>query len=51
MTSREKRSPSLMDQYKTLKRQHSDAVLLCRVGDFYEAFNALKAADYDLVDA
>lgn len=39
MTSREKQSPSLMDQYNTLKRRHGDAVLLCRVGDFYEAFN------------
>ena len=28
----------LMEQYKRLKDQHPDAILLCRVGDFYEAF-------------
>ncbi|MCZ6677408.1 MAG: DNA mismatch repair protein MutS [Candidatus Poribacteria bacterium] len=28
----------LMTQYKRLKNQHPDAILLCRVGDFYEAF-------------
>ena len=28
----------LMEQYKRLKDQHADAILLCRVGDFYEAF-------------
>ena len=28
----------LMDQYKRLKNQYHDAILLCRVGDFYEAF-------------
>ena len=28
----------LMGQYKRLKDQHSDAILMCRVGDFYEAF-------------
>ena len=27
-----------MKQYKRLKDQHADAILLCRVGDFYEAF-------------
>ncbi|MDE0010582.1 MAG: DNA mismatch repair protein MutS [Candidatus Poribacteria bacterium] len=29
---------SLMELYKQVKKQHSDAILLCRVGDFYEAF-------------
>ena len=29
---------SLMDLYKHVKKQHEDAILLCRVGDFYEAF-------------
>ena len=28
-----------MGQYNELKRQYADAILLCRVGDFYEAFN------------
>lgn len=28
----------LMAQYKRLKNQYRDSVLLCRVGDFYEAF-------------
>jgi DNA mismatch repair protein MutS len=28
----------LMEQYKRLKNQYPDAILLCRVGDFYEAF-------------
>ena len=27
-----------MELYKRLKAQHADAILLCRVGDFYEAF-------------
>ena len=30
--------PSLIDIYKQAKKQHEDAILLCRVGDFYEAF-------------
>ena len=29
---------SLMELYKQVKKQHGDAILLCRVGDFYEAF-------------
>lgn len=37
MAKKAKLSP-LMDQYKRLKNQYRDAVLLCRVGDFYEAF-------------
>ncbi len=30
--------PSLMERYKQVKSQNPDAILLCRVGDFYEAF-------------
>ena len=29
---------SMMELYKQIKKQHEDAILLCRVGDFYEAF-------------
>ena len=29
---------SLMELYKHVKKQHEDTILLCRVGDFYEAF-------------
>lgn len=29
---------SMMELYKQVKKQHQDAILLCRVGDFYEAF-------------
>ncbi len=29
---------SMMELYKQVKKQHEDAILLCRVGDFYEAF-------------
>lgn len=29
---------SLIELYKQVKKQHGDAILLCRVGDFYEAF-------------
>ena len=37
MAKKAKLSP-LMEQYNRLKNQYRDAVLLCRVGDFYEAF-------------
>ena len=37
MTKKAQLSP-LMEQYKRLKNQYPDAILLCRVGDFYEAF-------------
>lgn len=30
--------PSMMELYRQIKKQHEDAILLCRVGDFYEAF-------------
>ena len=37
--SRSKQSePSLMEFYKQIKKQYEDTILLCRVGDFYEAF-------------
>lgn len=37
----------LMKQYNSIKRKHPDAILLFRVGDFYETFSsdAIKAAD------
>ena len=37
----------LMAQYNAIKSQHPDAILLFRVGDFYETFgeDAIKAAD------
>ncbi len=37
----------LMKQYNQMKAQHPDAILLFRVGDFYETFSddAIKAAD------
>ncbi|WP_457826716.1 MutS N-terminal domain-containing protein, partial [Staphylococcus aureus] len=37
----------LMKQYYAVKAKHPDAVLLFRVGDFYETFgdDAIKAAD------
>lgn len=36
-----------MKQYNAIKRKHPDAILLFRVGDFYETFSddAIKAAD------
>lgn len=40
-------SKTLEKQYKAMKKKHPDAVLLFRVGDFYECFNddAQEAAD------
>jgi len=37
----------LMKQYNSIKRKHPDAILLFRVGDFYETFSedAIKAAE------
>lgn len=37
----------LMKQYLSIKRQHPDAILLFRVGDFYETFgeDAIKASE------
>ena len=28
----------LMQQYLSVKQQHQDAIVLCRLGDFYEIF-------------
>ncbi len=37
--SRTKQSDlSMMELYRQVKKQHEDSILLCRVGDFYEAF-------------
>ncbi len=38
MARSRKSDMSLMELYKQVKKQHGDAILLCRVGDFYEAF-------------
>ena len=37
--SKGEKTPSLADQYKSLKEKHPDAVLLFRKGDFYETVN------------
>ena len=37
MARKSKLSP-LMEQYRQSKKQYPDSILLCRVGDFYEAF-------------
>ena len=41
------RQTPLMKQYEEMKRKHPDAVLLFRVGDFYETFSddAIVASD------
>lgn len=38
MRSLKRSELSLIELYKQVKKQHADAILLCRVGDFYEAF-------------
>ena len=45
-TSKKKKETPLMKQYNTIKAKHPDALLLFRVGDFYETFgqDAVKAA-------
>lgn len=42
-----KKNPSMQKQYEEMKKKHPDAVLLFRVGDFYEVFDddAVKASD------
>lgn len=42
-----KKNPSMKKQYEEMKKKHPDAVLLFRVGDFYEVFDddAVKASD------
>ena len=44
--TKEKRVTPLMQQYNTIKTKYPDAMLLFRVGDFYETFgeDAIKAA-------
>ena len=32
-------STPMMQQYDEMKKKHSDAIILFRLGDFYEAFN------------
>jgi DNA mismatch repair protein MutS len=43
---KEKRVTPLMKQYNAIKTKYPDAMLLFRVGDFYETFgdDAIKAA-------
>jgi len=45
-TTKEKKVTPLMQQYNTIKRKYPDAMLLFRVGDFYETFgeDAIKSA-------
>ena len=45
-SSKSKKKTPLMKQYNTIKAKHPDALLLFRVGDFYETFgeDAIKAA-------
>lgn len=45
-TSKNKKETPLMKQYNAIKAKHPDALLLFRVGDFYETFgeDAIKAA-------
>ncbi len=45
--SKTKKVTPLMKQYNTIKTKHPDALLLFRVGDFYETFgdDAIKAAE------
>ena len=46
ITKKAKEETPLMQQYNTIKAKHPDALLLFRVGDFYETFNedAIKAS-------
>ncbi len=46
-SSKIKKVTPLMKQYNTIKTKHPDALLLFRVGDFYETFgeDAIKAAE------
>lgn len=38
MSSSKQSDLSMMELYRQVKKQHEDSILLCRVGDFYEAF-------------
>ena len=46
LAAKEKKVTPLMKQYNTIKEKYPDAMLLFRVGDFYETFgeDAIKAA-------
>lgn len=46
MTKKEKKETPLMTQYNTIKQKYPDALLLFRVGDFYETFgsDAIRAS-------
>ena len=46
MTKKTSDETPLMKQYNTIKAKYPDALLLFRVGDFYETFNedAIKAS-------
>lgn len=37
--SQQQKTPSLVEQYKSLKEKNPDAVLLFRKGDFYQTVN------------
>lgn len=45
--TKETTKPSFMEQYNELKEKHPEAVLLFRIGDFYEAYDedAVKAGE------
>mgnify|MGYP002480338675 CR=1 FL=1 len=46
-TGKEVKETPLMGQYNKIKQKYPDAILLFRVGDFYETFSqdAVKAAN------
>ena len=46
MAEKKKKLTPLMDQYYAIKAKYPDALLLFRVGDFYETFgeDAIKAS-------
>ena len=39
----------LMLQYMEMKKKHPDAILLFRVGDFYETFSDYAIADSEIL--
>ncbi|MCI8820869.1 MAG: hypothetical protein HFK02_05665, partial [Clostridia bacterium] len=40
----------LMQQYREMKKKHPDAILLFRVGDFYECTEVVPGSDYMPID-
>lgn len=46
-TQKEEKTVGLLEQYKEMKKKHPDAILLFRVGDFYETFkeDAVKSSE------